>query len=84
MNDVYISNARMNNARIGIIFTTIYSEHPDDRYDPNALPYIQNITSKDILIYEITIGDFVEDIQNSHSKDIFLSNIQFNVSLDPF
>lgn len=82
--DVYISNVTMKNVSVGIVFTGLYGDHPDDRYDPNALPDIQRITFKDIIGDEIKTAGSVEGIQNAPFKDICLSNIQFNVTTEPF
>lgn len=36
-------NLTLDNVRVGIVMKTDYNEHPDEGYDPNALPVIEGI-----------------------------------------
>ncbi|KAK6147964.1 hypothetical protein DH2020_018876 [Rehmannia glutinosa] len=36
-------NLTLENVRVGIVLKTDYNEHPDEGYDPNALPIIEDI-----------------------------------------
>ncbi|XP_051138537.1 probable polygalacturonase [Andrographis paniculata] len=36
-------NLTLDNVRVGIVMKTDYNEHPDEGYDPNALPHIEDI-----------------------------------------
>ncbi|GFP93156.1 probable polygalacturonase [Phtheirospermum japonicum] len=36
-------NLTLENVRVGIVIKTDYNEHPDEGYDPNALPIIEDI-----------------------------------------
>eukprot|EP01018_Ginkgo_biloba_P025289 Gb_39001 [translate_table: standard] len=81
--DIYISNVTMKSVRVGICFTAYYGDHPDDRYDPNALPVIERITLKDIVGDNITTAGSLEGIENDPFEDICMSNIFFNVTSQP-
>ncbi|KAH9313056.1 hypothetical protein KI387_028091, partial [Taxus chinensis] len=81
--DVYISNVTMKSVRVGIVFTGLYGDHPDDRYDPSAFPEIKRITFKDIVGDNITTAGSLEGIEQAQFKDICLSNIVFNVTSQP-
>jgi polygalacturonase len=37
-------NITLDAVRVGIVIKTDYNEHPDDGYDPKALPVVQNIS----------------------------------------
>ncbi|KAG9150870.1 hypothetical protein Leryth_003018 [Lithospermum erythrorhizon] len=41
-------NLTLNNVRVGIVIKTDYNEHPDEGYNPEALPVIENISFKGI------------------------------------
>ncbi|KAJ8466181.1 hypothetical protein OPV22_028733 [Ensete ventricosum] len=45
---IHISNVVLNNVNIAIGITGQYGEHPDENFDPNALPIINMITLEDI------------------------------------
>eukprot|EP00268_Persea_americana_P026792 TRINITY_DN2629_c0_g1_i6.p1 TRINITY_DN2629_c0_g1~~TRINITY_DN2629_c0_g1_i6.p1 ORF type:complete len:582 (-),score=60.27 TRINITY_DN2629_c0_g1_i6:161-1666(-) len=42
--DIFYRNLTLDNVRVGIVVNTNYSEHPDQGYDPTALPLVENIT----------------------------------------
>ena len=48
MRNRYVSDVIMTDVKIAIRFTSNYGEHPDDFYDPLALPIIEKITIKDV------------------------------------
>lgn len=41
---VIYRNLTLQNVRVGIVIKTDYNEHPDEGYDPNALPVIEDIS----------------------------------------
>ncbi|KAL5572325.1 hypothetical protein UlMin_021922 [Ulmus minor] len=42
--DINYRNLTFDNVRVGIVVKTDYNEHPDEGYDPKALPVIENIS----------------------------------------
>ncbi|KAK4786365.1 hypothetical protein SAY86_003054 [Trapa natans] len=42
--DINYRNLTFHNVRVGIVIKTDYNEHPDEGYDPKALPMIEGIT----------------------------------------
>ncbi|XP_077218586.1 putative polygalacturonase [Tasmannia lanceolata] len=80
--NIYISDVIMSNVKIAIRFTGQYGDHPDDDYDPNALPMIDRITMKDIIGKNISTAGFLEGIEGDNFLNICLSNITFNVTSD--
>uniref|UniRef100_M1B4D6 Polygalacturonase n=1 Tax=Solanum tuberosum TaxID=4113 RepID=M1B4D6_SOLTU len=41
---VIYRNLTLQNVRVGLVIKTDYNEHPDEGYDPNALPVIEDIS----------------------------------------
>lgn len=42
--DITYRNLTLDNVRVGVVIKTDYNEHPDEGYDPEALPTIENIS----------------------------------------
>lgn len=77
--NIFVSNMSLANVDVAIRFTSHYGEHPDESYDPNALPVIQKITLKDVIGYNITHAGQLEGLQGDNFVDICLSNITLNI-----
>ncbi|RLN40001.1 putative polygalacturonase [Panicum miliaceum] len=54
--NVYIADVSMDNVSIAIRISGNFGEHPDDKYDRNALPMISNITIKDVVGINIGVA----------------------------
>ncbi|XP_028066140.1 probable polygalacturonase [Camellia sinensis] len=52
--DILISDVEMANVDIAIEATGQFDSHPDEKFDPDALPVVQLITFKDIVGTNIT------------------------------
>ncbi|KAH1259779.1 putative polygalacturonase [Glycine max] len=78
--NVYISNMILANVDIAIRFTGLYGEHPDDTYDPDALPVIERITIKDVIGVKVKHAGLIQGIKGDNFVNICLSNITLNVS----
>ncbi|XP_077240523.1 putative polygalacturonase [Tasmannia lanceolata] len=81
--NIYISDVIMSNVKIAIRFTGQYGDHPDENYDPNALPTIDRISLKDIIGKNISVAGLMEGIEGDNFLNICLSNITFSVTSDP-
>lgn len=44
VNNIVYRNITLENVRVGIVIKTDYNEHPDDRFDPKAVPVVGNIS----------------------------------------
>ncbi|XP_057439148.1 probable polygalacturonase isoform X2 [Lotus japonicus] len=77
--NIYISNMTLVNIEYAITFNGLYGEHPDDAYDPNALPVIEKITIKDVIGENIKQAGILEGIEGDNFVNICLSNISLNV-----
>ncbi|XP_073040731.1 probable polygalacturonase isoform X2 [Primulina eburnea] len=79
---IYVSDAYMENVQEGIKATGQYDSHPDDKFDPDALPVVSGITFKNIVGVNIsTAGTFI-GIDQSPFTSVCLSNISFSISSD--
>ncbi|XP_031284613.1 probable polygalacturonase isoform X1 [Pistacia vera] len=77
--NIYISNVTLDHVDIAIRFTGQYGEHPDEFFDPNALPIIERITIKDVTGKNIKVAGLLEGIEGDNFRNICLSNITLNV-----
>ncbi|KAF3330816.1 putative polygalacturonase [Carex littledalei] len=75
--NVYVSDVTMNNVSIAIRIMGQYGDHPDDKYDKNALPIISRITIKDVLGFNVGTAGMLEGIQRDNFSNICLSNVSF-------
>nr|XP_029118850.1 probable polygalacturonase isoform X1 [Elaeis guineensis] len=81
--NIYISDVTMTDVKIAIRITGQYDEHPDDKYDENALPLINRITIKDIVGVNISIAGLLEGIRGDNFSSICLSNVFLDATADP-
>uniref|UniRef100_A0A1D1XCF2 Putative polygalacturonase n=1 Tax=Anthurium amnicola TaxID=1678845 RepID=A0A1D1XCF2_9ARAE len=81
--NIYISDVTMTNVEMAFRIQGQYGEHPDEHYDPKALPCIDRITIKDIVGINIKLAGHLEGIEGDYFSDICLSNIILNVTSDP-
>ncbi|XP_074590294.1 putative polygalacturonase [Curcuma longa] len=79
---IVISNVEMENVHEAFWFTGNSSSHPDDQYDPDALPVIQQITLKNVVGTNISTAGFFSGIDNDPFTAICLANITLSISSD--
>lgn len=77
--NISISNVTLADVGTAIRFTGQFGEHPDDSFDPNALPTIERITIKDVTGKNIKMAGLLEGIKGDTFLNICLSNIALNV-----
>ncbi|XP_071708248.1 probable polygalacturonase isoform X2 [Rutidosis leptorrhynchoides] len=64
------------NSESGVrIKTGNYGSHPDDKWDPNAIPLIQNINYKDMVAENVTMAGRLEGIAGDPFTGICISNV---------
>lgn len=78
--NVYISNMTLANVDVAIRFTGLHGDHPDNSYDPNALPIIERITIKDVIGKNIKRAGLIEGINGDSFMKICLLNITLDVN----
>ncbi|KAL2535268.1 Pectin lyase-like superfamily protein [Forsythia ovata] len=80
---INISDVFMENVQQGIKATGQWESHPDDKFDPSALPVVSEITFTDITGINITTAGYFSGIKESPFTSICLSNVSLSVTSDP-
>eukprot|EP00249_Psilotum_nudum_P009125 c21725_g1_i1 orf=376-861(+) len=78
--DIFISNVHIVNAKVAIRLSAFYDDHPNDGYDPYALPVVEKILVENMTGQNITFAGQLEGLPDSPFRDIFLSNITLGVT----
>lgn len=81
--DILISEVEMVNVHIAIEATGQCESHPDDKFDPSALPMVKSLTFKDIAGTNITTAGAFSGIYDSPFTSICLLNISLSIAYDP-
>ncbi|KAL3679523.1 hypothetical protein R1sor_022479 [Riccia sorocarpa] len=77
--NVYLDHIVMQNVSTAFAFTGAYGGHPDDKYDPEAYPIVENIVIKNV------VGDLIQEagtlfgIKEAPFRNICLSQITLDV-----
>lgn len=70
--DISYNNLTFDNVRVGIVIKTDYNEHPDEGFDPKALPTIERINFKGIHGQGVRVP-----VRIHGSEEIPVKNISF-------
>ncbi|KAF9601030.1 hypothetical protein IFM89_015015 [Coptis chinensis] len=73
ISDVYIENARK-----GIKIAGDVGDHPDDKFDPNALPVVTGVTIRNVWGVKVQQAGSIQGLKNSPFTGICLSNINLH------
>ncbi|KAL6556416.1 hypothetical protein OROGR_005704 [Orobanche gracilis] len=73
--DIYVRRMTMETMKWAFWMTGNYGSHPDDKYDPNALPVIKNINYRDMVAENVTMAARLEGIAGDPFTGICLSNV---------
>nr|XP_043621889.1 probable polygalacturonase [Erigeron canadensis] len=79
--DVLVSDIKLENIMLAIKLTGDCTTHPDDKYDPEALPIVEGITFRNVVGLNITTAGNLTGILESPFTSICLSNI--SLALNP-
>ncbi|XP_057957674.1 probable polygalacturonase [Malania oleifera] len=78
--EIFISDVQMENVHTAFAASGHCGSHPDEDFDPTALPVLDQITLRNVVGTNITLaGNFV-GIQESPFTDICLSNISLTIT----
>lgn len=80
MKEIIISNIEMENIYTAIAATGYSGSHPDEKFDPNALPLLDHIILQDMIGTNITIAGNFAGLQESPFTNICLSNITLSIN----
>ncbi|PSS11319.1 Polygalacturonase [Actinidia chinensis var. chinensis] len=76
--NITVSDVYMENVRKGIKIAGDSGDHPDDNYNPNALPVVKDITIKDVWGENVQQPGSINGLKNSPFTGICLSNINIH------
>lgn len=76
--NITVSNVYMNKARKGIKISGDVGDHPDENYNPKALPLLKDVTIKDVWGEKVQQPGLVHGLKNAPFTGICLSNISFS------
>lgn len=65
----------MENVRKGIKIAGDVGDHPDENYNPNALPVMQHIRIKNVWGEKVQQAGLIKGLKNSPFTDVCLANI---------
>ncbi|KDP27854.1 hypothetical protein JCGZ_18934 [Jatropha curcas] len=77
---IFISDIELENINLAFGAFGDHGLHPDDKFDPNALPVIDQITFRDVTGTNITTAGNFTGIQESPFTSICLFNVSLTVS----
>lgn len=78
--DIYVRNMNMNTMKYVFWMTGAYGSHPDNGYDPKALPEIKNINYKDMVAKNVSIVGDLSGIHGDPFTGICISNVSVELA----
>ncbi|KAH7854321.1 hypothetical protein Vadar_012518 [Vaccinium darrowii] len=78
--DIYVRRMTMHTMKYVFWMAGSYGEHPDEGYDPKALPVVQNINFKDMVAENVTIAGNLAGIEGDPFTGICISNVSIGIS----
>jgi len=74
--DIRISDVHMNNVRKGVRIAGDVGDHPDNKFNPNALPTVDGVTIKNVWGVGVQQPGSIQGIRNAPFTRICLSNVK--------
>lgn len=81
--NITVTDVYMENVRKGIKIAGDVGDHPDESFNPNALPVVYGITLKSIWGEKVQQPGSIQGLKNSPFTGICLSNINLHVVPGP-
>ncbi|KVH89996.1 Glycoside hydrolase, family 28 [Cynara cardunculus var. scolymus] len=81
--NITVSDVFMENMRKGIKIAGDVGDHPDENYNPNALPVMKHIRIKNVWGEKVLQAGVIQGLKNSPFTDICLANINLRGSSGP-
>ncbi|CAL9023982.1 unnamed protein product [Prunus brigantina] len=80
MKDIIISNVEMENIHLAMEATGQSGSHPDEKFDPDKLPFVKGVTFENMVGTNITFAGNFSGLDKSPFTSICLSNISFSIT----
>ncbi|KAK8533777.1 hypothetical protein V6N13_028541 [Hibiscus sabdariffa] len=81
--DIYVRRMTMKTMKMVFWMAGNYGSHPDNDYDPNAIPVIQNINIRDVVAENVTMAARLEGIPGHPFSGICISNVTIELAKKP-
>nr|GMC72809.1 probable polygalacturonase [Ipomoea batatas]GMD97616.1 probable polygalacturonase [Ipomoea batatas]GME00493.1 probable polygalacturonase [Ipomoea batatas]GME11854.1 probable polygalacturonase [Ipomoea batatas] len=81
--NISFSNVYMDKTRMGIRIAGDVGGHPDEKFDPNAIPIVHDIKIRDVWGEQVLQPGWIRGIAKSPFTNICLSNIHLNGPISP-
>ncbi|KAL6990492.1 hypothetical protein U1Q18_004633 [Sarracenia purpurea var. burkii] len=81
--DIYVRRMTMHTMKYAFWMTGNYGSHPDNGYNPKALPIIGNINYKDMVAENVSMAGKLEGIEGDPFTGICVSNVTIGLSSKP-
>ncbi|XP_027180671.1 probable polygalacturonase [Coffea eugenioides] len=78
--DIYVKGMTLKTMKYVFWMTGNYGSHPDNNYDPNALPAVENINYRDIVAENVTMAGRLEGIPGDPFTGICISNVTIELA----
>ncbi|GAB4857422.1 hypothetical protein Ancab_015331 [Ancistrocladus abbreviatus] len=78
--DVYVRRMTMKTMKWAFWMTGNYGSHPDNKYDPHALPVVQNINYRDMVAEDVKMAARLEGIAGDPFKEVCISNVTITMA----
>ncbi|WOL00141.1 hypothetical protein Cni_G08854 [Canna indica] len=72
---IFAKKMSLHNMKYIFWMTGAYGQHPDDNFDPNAIPVVENINYGDVTAKNVTMVGKLEGLEQSPFTGICLSNV---------
>lgn len=79
--DIYVKGFTMKTMKWAFWMTGNYGSHADDKWDPNAMPIIQNINYRDMVAENVTMAGRLEGIAGDPFTRICISNVTIGMAM---
>lgn len=77
--DVYVRRMNLYTMKWVFWMTGNYGSHPDDMWDPKAIPEVKQIHYSDVVAENVTMAGKLEGIEGAPFKNICISNVTAQV-----
>jgi hypothetical protein len=78
--NVTISDVNIYGSRKGLVISGNVGDHPDENYNPNALPVVDSLTVKNVWGMNVLQPGLIRGINGSPFTRICLSNVKLNLA----
>ncbi|KAF7137347.1 hypothetical protein RHSIM_Rhsim07G0082900 [Rhododendron simsii] len=75
--NITVSNVYMENVRKGLKIAGDVGDHPDDKYDPNALPVMTDVSIRNVWGKKVLQAGLIRGLKDSPFSGVCLTNISF-------